>query len=89
MWNSFSKFLDWIGNTAADLLTDGSNKDSGVVVGVLAIILTCLFLISVVFGCISWLTGIGFWWLWAIAFGGYLIVVLYMHVMINIRGKRE
>ncbi len=88
MFDRMQDGLEWIGDTAADIC-GCSEKESGVLVAILAIVLTCLLALSLVFGLFAWMLGINFWWFWAGAVIGYLIVVVYMHVMINIRSRRK
>jgi hypothetical protein len=88
MLDRICDFLDWVGNTAADLFGNG-DKESDVIIGTLAIVLVCLFPISLIFGIVSLLTGIGYWWFWFAIICGYLIIVLYMRIMINIRHSKK
>lgn len=87
MLEKIRNFLEWVGSTAADLFSNGT-KDNDLVIGILAILLVSLFAISIVFVLVSWITGIGFWWICLGAFILYVVYCISIRMRINKQPKK-
>ena len=72
------KFGHWFRNTFPS-----KTKEGDLVKVVLAIVLIFVFCVSIVFGILSWITGIGFGWFWVALFLAYVLYCVWLYIKIN------